>query len=287
MSDTPTTEPRQEAAAPVLRDSFVGGDNIQITSARDVTITSRPHRRPSAGQLLVAGVLVALAVAVVSAWPTLTDAAGDLTGAPVLNGKVTTRINVGDSLVMSGELPPEDQAVLLKWPDDEQLARLLSRNRAARLLTMDVVLILEGRRDAPVRIIDVRPRVLRSGTPPAGTCLTVPAQGEATEYQVKVNLDDQRPTTGSSRYLPKSIDLSYGERATIEFTAEAHKRWYEWEIEVVYAYQANDRTTSAFFRQPDGEPFRLSGPAERYAVLWNDPSAIGTGYRITARNQKC
>ncbi|NJP92829.1 hypothetical protein HCN51_25790 [Nonomuraea sp. FMUSA5-5] len=287
MSPEPSAEPRQSAAAPVLRDSVVGGDNIQITTARDVTIVPRPLRRPSAPRLLAAGILVVLGAIAVSAWPTLTDAAQDLSGTPVLDGTATTRINVGDSLALPGELTADEQSILLREPSDDEFARLMSRHRAARLNSMDVVLVLEGRRNAPIRIIDVRPRVLRSGPPPAGTCLTVPAQGDAGEFEVKADLDEQRPSGGGSRFLPKSIDLAFGERATISFTSRARHRWHEWDIEVVYTQKAGDGVRSMFFRAPDGEPFRLSGPAEKYATVWNDPSYLGVGYRITARNKKC
>ncbi|MFI7125760.1 hypothetical protein ACIBQ1_08700 [Nonomuraea sp. NPDC050153] len=288
MTRPPGTEPGEPAAAaPVLRDSVVGGDNIQITSARDVTIISRGARGRSLVRIVAAGVVLALCGVAAGMWPTLADTARDLAGAPVLAGTVTSRLYVTDSVATYERLPPGDHAVLLRGPNFKQLTELLSRHHAARVGEMDVVIVLQGRRSRPVRIIDVRPRVRRSGPVPTGTCLTVPSQGDGTEYKVKANLDLQTPEGGGSRYLPKSIDLADGERVTVEFSVTAARRWYEWDIEVIYVYKADEQPTSSFFGGADGQPFRITGEAKTYATVYGDPSYLGAGYRAWGRNEPC
>ncbi|MGW4956317.1 hypothetical protein ACWEPL_03710 [Nonomuraea sp. NPDC004186] len=285
MTRLPGTEPDQPAAAaPVLRDAVVGGDNIQITSARDVTINSRGT--PRLPRLIAAGVVLVLCGVVAGMWPTLVDAARDLTGAPALAGTVTSRLYVTESVATRDRLPPVDHALLMRGPSFKQLVEMLSRNHAARVGKMNVVIVLQGQRSEPIRIIDVRPRVLRSGPVPTGTCLTIPAQGEGTEYKIDVNLDLQAPEGGGSRYLPKSIDLADGERVTVDFTVRAEHRWYEWDIEVVYVYKADGQPTSAFFGEADGQPFRVTGEAKKYAVVYGDPT-LGAGYRAWKRNRPC
>ncbi|MGW6498496.1 hypothetical protein [Nonomuraea angiospora] len=286
MTRLPGAEPGQPAtAAPVLRDSVVGGDNIQITTARDVTIISRGASRLP--RLIAAGVVLVLCGVAAGLWPTLVDAARDLAGARVLAGTVTSRLDATDSVATHDQLPPADHAMLMRGPSIKQLTEMLSRNHAARVRKMNVVVVLQGRRSEPIRIIDVRPRILHSGPVPTGTCLTIPSQGDGAEYEVKVDLDRQTPEGGGSRFLPKSIDLADGERATIDFTAKAELRWYEWDIEVVYVYKADEQPASAFFGEADGQPFRVTGEAKGYATVYGDPSLLGAGYRVWKRNQPC
>ncbi|MEU8316971.1 hypothetical protein AB0C33_01270 [Nonomuraea sp. NPDC048881] len=288
MTSLPDAESREPAAAQVLSNSIVGGDNVQIGSARDVIISPRPSaRRHSLVRWLAVGVILATAVAVAQSWPALVDALRDASGPPPLVGTASARINVGDSLAMADAFSTDEHAQLLRDPTNADLIRILTRHGAARVSTMNVVLILEGERNSAIRIIDVRPRILRSGPPPTGTCLTLPAQGGAEEYKIVADLDRQRPEGGGSRFLPKSIDLAYGERTTVEFTATAKRRWYEWDIEVVYSYKADSKPQSTFFRDPDGQPFRVTAEARRYSTVWNDPSALSLGFRVTGRNKSC
>ncbi|MEU1734997.1 hypothetical protein [Streptosporangium sp. NPDC020145] len=288
----PETEPvEQPAAAPSLHHATVGGNNVQITSARDVTVVSesagRPVRRRSPVWLFVVGVVLAVGAVAFGERSTLADVAQDALGAPVLTAVTTSIVNVGDSFAMPDEFSTAEHALLLRAPSYRQLTETLFRHHAARLGTMNVVTVLRGRRHGAVRIIDVRPYIVRSGPPPTGTCLTIPAQGGGEEYKVKADLDHLNPRGGQSRFLPKSIDLAYGERVTVEFTVHAKNRWYEWGIEVVYAYKDSGETESAFFQQANGQPFRVTGEAPRYSVVYNDPSSFGVGYRITGRNQPC
>lgn len=288
----PTAPEPSTPGAPSMRDSSVGGNSIQITSAQDVTIISNAKDagkmpvRPRARLIVIGGVLL-LAAATAGTWPTPIDVGRDLVGIPAITAAITSSIFPGDSLAMPTELSPAEHALLSRDPSDKQLTKVLSSHRAARIGRMNVLVILQGQRDNPIRVIDVRPRIIKSGPPPNGTCLTVPIQGTRDEYTIKVDLDQQRPGGGASRFLPKSIDLAYGERATIELTVRAKRRWYEWDIEVIYAYRFGAQPESAFFRGSDGQPFRVTGAARKYAAVYNDPSSIHIGYRLLGRNRPC
>jgi hypothetical protein len=278
-----------------VRDSWVGRDSIQIinpqnvqiisgadSDARRTTVRGRPRAR-----LVVTGGVLLLATTIAATWPTPIDIGRDLVGVPAITATVTSTIYAGDTFAMATELAPAEHALLSRDPSIRQLTKVLSSHRAARVGGMNVLIVLQGQRDNPIRIIDVRPRIIRSGPPPSGTCLTVPAQGSSEEYTIKADLDRQRPGGGAPRFLSKSIDLAYGERTTIEMTVKATRRWYEWDIEVIYAHGSGTRPASAFFRGSDGQPFRVTGKARKYAAVYNDPSSIFNGYRLLGRNRPC
>lgn len=294
MTSAPTPEQAEPSTVgPVLRDATVGRDNIQIGDARDVTIISSSSVPPSRDvrwplvRLFAAAVLLVIGTVAAARWSVLVDTARDWFGKPVLTATVTSLINVGDSLAIRDQLRPADQSVLLRSPSPSELVDVLDRYQAARIGSMDVMVVLQGQRHESITILDVRPRIIRSGPKLDGTCVTIPAQGDNREYEIKADLDLQRPQGGTSRYLPKSIELGNGERATVVFTATAAQRWYEWEIEVVYAYKTDGRPASAFFRQPDEQPFRVTGQAKSYTTAWGDPSSINVGFRLTGRNTPC
>ncbi|MGW2155414.1 hypothetical protein [Nonomuraea sp. NPDC001699] len=273
-------------AAQSLQDSSVGGDNIQIGAARDVSIATGT-RVPRKYLLVVLVVVLLGAVAASGVLKSLSDAGKDLTGAPVLSSRVTSRINVGDVVAMRDVLTSgSDLALLQRGPNDRQLRDMLDRHHAARVGSMNIVIVLQGNRNRPVRIIDVRPHVITSGAKPAGTCIRIPSQGDSSEFKLKVDLDRQRPEQAdSSRFLPHSVDLEMDERMTIDFTAEADDRWYEWDIEVVYDDGTGTELKSTFIREPSGEPFRVTGQAKKYAVAYGDKAM--SGYRTSKEPWIC
>lgn len=294
MSD-PTGPESGKTGGPSVRDSTIGGDSIQIGSARDVMIISgadrdarnSPARRRRWIRPLLAGGALLLAAAAAGTWPAPIDLGRDLAGIPAVTGTVVSTIQPGDRLATATDLSPAEYALLARDPSMPHLTRLMASHRAARIGEMTAIAILQGRRSNLVRIIDVRPRILRSGPPPEGACVTVAIAGGPTEYTIEVDLDRQRPDGGRSRYLPESIDLSYGEHATVEMLVRARRRWYEWDMEVVYAAGSGTRLERLFLRGPDGEPFRVTGPARRYAAVYNDPSRISIGYRRVGTNRSC
>lgn len=258
----------------------------QIGTARDVTFFYL-FGRLSRWKLLAIALGLVIAVTVRNYWSEVTDWARDLSGDPALIATISSPLNAGDSVAMVDQLASDEHGLLLRGPSRQQLRALLDRHRAARVRSMNVVVILQGRRNHPIRIIDVRPRVIAAASNPSGTCLTLPLQGTVEEFEIKADLDRMRPDGTKSRYLPKSIDLTDGERATIDITVTAEQRWYEWEIEVIYIRGSGPEPSSAFFRLSDGQPFRVTGEAPRYATTYHDPSLIGIGLRSGARNSRC
>ncbi|MFF5242981.1 hypothetical protein ACFY3V_01795 [Streptosporangium sp. NPDC000095] len=162
----------------------------------------------------------------------------------------------------------------------------LVTSRGSQIGEMKVLLVLQGQRNDPIRILDVRPRILSSGPIAAGTCLLLPSAGEAAVFPVKADLDRLASANRrGGRLLEKNIDLVYKERASVELTVTARKRRYEWDIEVSYAYGDSEQIQRAYFTTESGQPFRLTGPARRYAIGYED--RIGY-FRETGRKiKKC
>jgi hypothetical protein len=87
--------------------------------------------------------------------------------------------------------------------------------------------------------------------------------------------------------MTKSVDVADGERVTIDMSVLAKKRAYEYDLEIVYDYGDDADLRTMYVRQPNGDPFRVTGRAKKYAVAYTDPS-IGTNtYRETGRNRSC
>lgn len=178
-----------EGEGPSLRESSVGGHNIQIGSAGNISIQLSRH----AGRPLLAdprrwlfglGSAIVI-VAAVLLWRS--DFGKDMTGSPPLHARTSSRINVGDRLALPDKVASgSDQALLLRNPDDMELLGLLQRHKGARVGTMNVVIIIQGLRDSGIRLIDVRPRVIASGRSFTGTCIQVPAQGGLTNTRSRL-----------------------------------------------------------------------------------------------------
>lgn len=195
---------------------------------------------------------------------------------------------------------PENEAISFAFPDaitsglDRRLLLkgdylpVLRSHGGARIGEMKVLLVLRGRRNDPIRVVDVRPRILSSGPVAAGTCLSLHSAGDSPVFPVKADLDRLASTGGgpSGRLLEKNLDLAYGERASVELTVTARKRRYAWDIEVSYAYGDSARVQHAYFTPEDGRPFQLTGPARRYAIAYGNPAI--TNFREVGRNiKKC
>jgi len=232
------------------------------------------------GVTVAGGLATIIAGAVLTGWSWAQDQWRDFHREPRISAIVYSPENAGISFAF-----PE---TIASGPDRRLLLnggyQPLLRSRAVRIGTMKVLLVLRGRRNDPIRVLDVRPRILSSGPVAAGTCLSLPSAGDSPVFPVKADLDRLASVRApAGRLLEKNIDLVYGERASVELTVTAGKRRYEWDIEVSYAYGDSDQVQLAHFAPEAGRPFRLTGPARRYAITY---TSLGNQSRELGRNTK-
>jgi hypothetical protein len=150
-------------------------------------------------------------------------------------------------------------------------------------------LILEGRRDRPVVITDLRPRVLTRSSPVAGTLFERPAQGVNDTVSGCVYLDDPAAgllTANSSGgqaglceldarpfFDEHYLTLGHGEQAVINVRAEVSKQTppplgsYEWELLLT---MVEDGKTTHLTIRDGAQPFRLTStaPAPGYQAVY-------------------
>ncbi|WP_248959498.1 hypothetical protein [Sphaerisporangium perillae] len=240
----------------------------------------------------VAGALATiLSGGVVSLWSWTQDTWADVWDRQAIGGVVYSPIYTGQSYALTEAIPGGPGRRLLREDADlNDVAALVHAKKGYRLGRMDINIVLQGLRHDPVRVLDVRPHVISAGPPPSGTCFTIPTAGGDNVFSIQVDLDHPIPGYGTKRlrdrFLKNNINLAYKERATVEVTATAEQRSYEWELQVDYVYGDGTTVQHAYFRDERGEPFRLSGEARRYRFIYATPT-LAEDYRLTGRHTKC
>ncbi|MGW4425843.1 hypothetical protein [Streptosporangium sp. NPDC004631] len=236
-----------------------------------------------------AGFTALIAATITGAWPWTADTVQDLRGSSPVRVVAESSIWPNDIIAMDDRLTSgRDHALLLNYPSNRELADMFRRHKAARVKTMTVTVIVEGLRSKPVRVIDVRPRVLSTAKRRSGTCIVFPPpQGESPLYLVKADLDTFRPPAGRSQFLKTSVDLKQDERLTVELTVKATRASHEWDVEVLYDYGGDSAIQRTYARQADGQPFRLSGRAKRYGMAFADPNGVEMVFRKISKRGRC
>lgn len=265
-------------APPPTQESDGGAEPGRITRARKWIVTA------------VAGALATLVSTVIlGAWPWLLDRWADLRGQPhLITTAYAEEVRVGENVAFRRPLPlGPGQTLLPPGSRDKDVLDLLRREKAARTRGMTVTVVLRSTRRETIRILDVRPRILETAPSWSGACMHFPAQGDAPVYKVAADLDDLRPGKGrKGGFLQKNLDLVEGERATVEISATAAKRYYRWDVQVDYLYGDSPDVRHVYVRDPAGEEFRLTGEAKRYRESYSTPP-FSNDYRRVARGKTC
>ncbi|MFI6450735.1 hypothetical protein ACIBF6_04215 [Streptosporangium amethystogenes] len=232
------------------------------------------------GVTVAGGLATVIAGIVVTGWSWVQDQWHDFHREPRISAIVYSPETAGISFAFPDAITSGPDRRHLLNGDYEPLIR----SRGSRIGEIKVLLVLRGRRNDPIRVLDVRPRILSSGPVAAGTCFHLPSAGDSPVFPVKADLDRLASSGRSAgRLLEKNIDLVYGERTSVELTVTAGKRRYEWDIEVSYAYGDSAEVQRAYFTAEGDRPFRLTGPARRYTIGY---SSMISYFRETGRNVK-
>ncbi|MBD3135692.1 hypothetical protein [Microbispora bryophytorum] len=240
----------------------------------------------------VAGALATiLSGGVADLWSRSQDTWADVRDRPVIEGVAYSPINGGQRYAFTEAISGGPGRRLLREDAGrDDLIALVKAKKGYRLGQMDISIVVRGMRHEPVRILDVRPHIISVKPPPSGTCFSIPTAGGDGVFPIDVDLDHPSPGYGTKhprdRFLKKNINLVYGERATIEVTAHAEKRSYDWEIQIDYLQGDGTSVEHAYVRDERGEPFRLSGWARRYRYIY-EAAVLTEDFRLSRSHTKC
>ncbi|HEX5406846.1 MAG TPA: hypothetical protein VFX16_31615 [Pseudonocardiaceae bacterium] len=161
---------------------------------------------------------------------------------------------------------------------DDSVAAALRHTDAAMLDTQTIRLHLEGPRDHPVRITDIKPVIVSKQPPLSGSLVWAQPQGTENSAEVQVYLDDPFPVLQTTKlgqrtlvptgplFPAKTINLNPGETSEVVVTALARKYSYEYKFAVVYE---SGNTLKTHVVDNNGQPFRLSGPNCEAHQVWS------------------
>ncbi|MCC5576375.1 hypothetical protein IMZ11_12105 [Microtetraspora sp. AC03309] len=226
---------------------------------------------------------------VLGVWPWLQDMWADHQDRPRITAIAYSPVEEGDAFAFRDAITGGPRRILQGDPDETKLVDFIRRERGARIGSMNVTLVLRGERRDTIRIVDVRPRVRKSMPNASGTCFVMPNAGSADVFAIVADLDALAPggtAKRGARFLKKNIDLAYGERATVEITAEAARRAYEWDVQIDYVYGDDLTVQHAYVTDRDGQPFRITGEARTYRVAY-DQRGLTSVFRVAKRNRSC
>ncbi|GGK83862.1 hypothetical protein Sme01_17980 [Sphaerisporangium melleum] len=274
-------------ASPAQEEAPAGTDPAEDAEPRNPVVRTLSR---SAGWLVttIAGGLATIIGGVLLAgWPQVQDAWADHWETPRLEHTIYNPISTGDRFAFHQVLTGGPGRLLNGAdPDPAKLEAFVAREHGAVIGSMNVSLVVQGRRHRPLRILDVRPRVRRSMDRPSGTCFVVPSSGGTDKFKIEVDLDEVYRGKGPSRYLEKNIDLAYDEMATVDLTVTAEERAYDWDIQVDYVYDGAATVQHAYFTAEDGGLFRVTGQAPAYRVAYTSRT-LAAVFRRAERNASC
>jgi hypothetical protein len=175
------------------------------------------------------------------------------------------------------ELTARQETFLDNWnldyrdPDGYDLNRLINDLRAAggaNPTELLLALTLEGRRNQPVHVDDIRPVDIRHTAPYSGTFLNIPPQGPGETVKVMFNFDEVEPRArtavddGSGGYRPgglffqeQTLTIEDGKQDTI-FVKSTATRWAV-TFTIRIDYRIGDERDHLLINN-DGRPFALT-----------------------------
>jgi hypothetical protein len=132
---------------------------------------------------------------------------------------------------------------------------------------LTIRLVLEGRRNEEIRILDIQPVIVSRTAPLDGTLFFLPPQGAAPTLQMATNLDvpipviDNVGSNGKPTHKPYfdaySISLHDGEEQTLTIRATTEHFNVAFKLRVSYVIGNHEETKVI---ANNGQPFRVSAP---------------------------
>ncbi|MFI5892672.1 hypothetical protein ACIA5D_21435 [Actinoplanes sp. NPDC051513] len=256
---------------------------------KSATARQAPAKAPSgwtelskATKALVALVgTTAVAAVVPGVLPYVSDHTLDLFRSPI----VDLRSEIGSSSLFLGQAATE---VVATAPEDIVAdPRFVPAGYAGTRLT------LEGRRSAPVSVLDMSVEIVERRPPRRGTLIYVQSQGEGDNTVVDVDLDAPRPLPvaaggGGPYFTGKHITLGRGELWVINAQFRTTQHEYAWRLHLRLRYRGSDREVTV--PPADRPPFRMTAfvaPGDyRQLFVWNKDGLL-TGHDCAAEQAVC
>lgn len=144
--------------------------------------------------------------------------------------------------------------------------------------TVSIKLVLEGNRDRPIRIIDLRP-VKRCQPPLSGTLLFSPPQGSDDSVGILFDLDQARPDPvaadrveeGENYFSTHTVSLKRGEQQTFQIYAGTARQYCEFSLQLTIVADGKTLTQTV---DNHGQPFRVTALASCTGEPTCDPMDI-------------
>ncbi|WP_433366138.1 hypothetical protein ACQPZX_37165 [Actinoplanes sp. CA-142083] len=222
----------------------------------------------------------AVAAVVPGVLPYVSDHTLDLFRAPIAD----VRSEIGSSAEFLGQAATE---VVTTEPENIVAdPRFVPAGYAGTRLT------LEGRRSAPVTVLDMSVEIVERLPPRRGTLIFVRSQGEGDNTVVDLDLDAPRPVPvaagGGPYFTGKHITLGRGELWVIDVRSRTTGHEYAWRLHLRLRYRGADREVTV---PPAGQPpFRMTAfvaPADyRQQFVWNDKGVLA-GHDCAAEQAAC
>jgi hypothetical protein len=168
--------------------------------------------------------------------------------------------------------PTAGEAQLMRHLDNitaPQLAEQLRAHGGVDVRDLTLRIVLEGRSNQEVRILDIRPVVTERRAPVAGTLFSVTPQAGAPTMKTIIDLDDPLPVLrtlvlkdgwlpvgGRPYFEDNTIRLKDRERDVLLVRAAANRYSVAFKLEVDYLVGAKRKTTVI---DDAGRPFRVTG----------------------------
>jgi hypothetical protein len=239
-------------------------------------------RRPA---VWVGGVATAVLIGVVT--PVAQEGLADLTrGSPTVTGPAAkvaalrleqdesetyvfpTRMDLG-----AGELRTINEAYHTEFPK-EQYDRWARAHGGVDDYAVNIKLVLEGNRPAPIRILGMRP-IKHCRDPLTGTLFLSPSAGADSSVRIGINLDEPRPIARKLQggmgltgdyFAEKTVSLKQGEQQTFQITAATIRSYCEFTLELTILDNGNTITQEI---KNGSQPFRVS--AVKTTGEWGSP----------------
>jgi hypothetical protein len=216
--------------------------------------------------------------------PLVQEGFADLTkGSPAVTGpaaKVAALRLEGDEsetyvfpAKMDFDLRTINDAYNTEWPK-EQYDRWARAHGGVDDYAVNIKLVLEGNRPAPIRILGMRP-IKHCQDPLTGTLLLSPSAGADSSVRVGINLDEPRPIARKLQggmalkgdyFAEKTVSLKRGEQQTFQITAVTVRSYCEFTLELTIL--DNGKTITQEIKNGSG-PFRVS--AVKTTGDWGSP----------------
>jgi hypothetical protein len=177
----------------------------------------------------------------------------------------------GRSMALPGDFQPDGQLrQMMAQPQSavsEQITTKLREAGGADVGDLTARVIVQGRRNQQIRIVNVRPLLLTRTTPLEGTLFYVPPQSGGATLRMMFNLDEPTPIAheivwngipkpGQPFFENTTISLNDGEQQVLMIRAEAEQHYVAFNLEIDYRIGDSEKTMVV---SDHGRPFRITG----------------------------